>query len=358
LVVELLASSGNNYSINNNNGAGSSGSFQLYYGDALSTLKDKVPSHSIDACVTSPPYWGQRYYGDIGPDQLGIELDHRDYIAKLATIFGEQVARVLKPTGSLWIVISDTINGHKTGNTNGLAEQGSTIGRAKKGLNEANARTYKTLQRSIPEGALLKIPAKLAIELESKYGLVHRDTIIWDKVKPMPESVMSRCGKAYEEILFFTKKSSGYHFNRLKEPAQTPKHRRESKSAYRFGGHKAKGYDNPTYSGRRYDSDGRKEGTRYMRNIWSISTNSDRETAGHFAPFPLKLAERIIKTACLPTTNGGTTTTTVLDPFMGSGTAGVAALRLGHKFVGIDLNCDYVQLTKRRLDRGLDKYLV
>ncbi|KKM88727.1 hypothetical protein LCGC14_1255830 [marine sediment metagenome] len=66
----------------------------------------------------------------------------------------------------------------------------------------------------------------------------------------------------------------------------------------------------------------------------------------HPAPFPEKLAEFFIRSFCIP---GGT----IIDPFLGSGTTGVVATQLGRRFIGIELNENYVQLARRRINKAL-----
>ena len=75
----------------------------IYNGDALEVLK-KMPSESIDMCITSPPNWGLRDYGIEG--QLGNEETYKEYLLKLSDVFKE-VKRVLKKKGSCWVNIGD-----------------------------------------------------------------------------------------------------------------------------------------------------------------------------------------------------------------------------------------------------------
>jgi len=81
--------------------------FKIHVGDCLSVLK-KMDSNTIDCCVTSPPYWGLRDYGVDG--QVGLEESLSEYIEKLTGIF-EEVRRVLKSTGTLWLNLGDSYNG-------------------------------------------------------------------------------------------------------------------------------------------------------------------------------------------------------------------------------------------------------
>jgi site-specific DNA-methyltransferase (cytosine-N4-specific) len=78
--------------------------------------------------------------------------------------------------------------------------------------------------------------------------------------------------------------------------------------------------------------------------VWSIPTRPYK--GPHFAAYPIDLPLRCIAAGCKP---GGT----VLDPFAGSGTTGLAAIQLGCRFVGIDLSPDFVRLAAGRLARAV-----
>ena len=93
---------------------------QIIFGDALSSLRE-VPSDVADCCVTSPPYYGLRDYGVDG--QIGLEPTPEEYIDRLVDVFRE-VRRVLKPDGTLWIVIADSYAGSGT-----TAEVAKRLGR-------------------------------------------------------------------------------------------------------------------------------------------------------------------------------------------------------------------------------------
>jgi site-specific DNA-methyltransferase (cytosine-N4-specific) len=78
-------------------------------------------------------------------------------------------------------------------------------------------------------------------------------------------------------------------------------------------------------------------------DVWSIPT---RPYSGpHFAAYPIDLPLRCIAAGCKP---GGT----VLDPFAGSGTTGLAAIQLGRRFTGIDLSADFTALAAARLTQA------
>lgn len=81
-----------------------------------------------------------------------------------------------------------------------------------------------------------------------------------------------------------------------------------------------------------------------MRSVWSISTPSKKEKVfgKHPTQKPLQLLERII----LSSTNENDL---ILDPFTGSSTTGVIAKKYNRKFIGVDLNEDYLNLSKKRI---------
>ncbi|MDR1328882.1 MAG: site-specific DNA-methyltransferase, partial [Oscillospiraceae bacterium] len=72
-------------------------------GDAIERLRE-IEERTVDACVTSPPYFGLRSYNVNG--QIGLEPTPDEYIARLVDVFRE-VRRVLRDDGTLWVVIGD-----------------------------------------------------------------------------------------------------------------------------------------------------------------------------------------------------------------------------------------------------------
>jgi site-specific DNA-methyltransferase (cytosine-N4-specific) len=90
---------------------------------------------------------------------------------------------------------------------------------------------------------------------------------------------------------------------------------------------------------------GRDDAGRNPGDVWTIPTQPF--STAHFAVMPVQLAQRCIQAGCKP---GGT----VLDPFSGSGTTGLAAQRTGRKYIGIDLNAEYHDLAlKHRLNQSV-----
>ena len=77
---------------------------QILVGDALAKLRE-LPNESVQCCVTSPPYFGLRDYGNDG--QIGLEPTPDEYVAKIVEVFRE-VRRVLRKDGTLWLNLGDS----------------------------------------------------------------------------------------------------------------------------------------------------------------------------------------------------------------------------------------------------------
>ena len=255
-------------------------------GDAERVLK-MFPDQSVQMVVTSPPYWSLRDYHIDG--QIGLEKSVYQYIERLADVF-DAVKRVLKDDGTFWLNIGDSYT------------SGGRKWRAPDGKNRARAMSVRP---DTPEGLkpkeLIGVPWRLAFALQSR-GWYLRSDIVWDKPNCQPESVKDRPTKCHE-YMFLLSKSERY----------------------------------------KYDVDAVKgPNGRRIRDVWSVNTRSYKEASGHFAIFPIELIEPCIQF-------GSGEGDLVLDPFMGAGTSAVAASRLGRRFVGIELNPDYYNLSLNRL---------
>lgn len=175
----------------------------VIFADALKGLA-LLESNSVDTCITSPPYYGLRDYGANG--QIGLESTPAEYTDRLVNVFRE-VRRVLKPDGTLWVVIADSYAGSGKGawkNKNGQKEvyvldPGSVPTKMPKTFEGIKAKD------------LIGIPWMLAFALRAD-GWYLRQDIIWHKTNPMPESVKDRCTKSHEYI-FLLSKSPKYYFN-------------------------------------------------------------------------------------------------------------------------------------------------
>ena len=192
-------------------------------------------------------------------------------------------------------------------------------------------------RKFLPAKNLLGIPWRVAFALQDD-GWILRNDIIWNKPNAMPESVTDRLSTRHEHLFMFSKsRSYWFDLDPIREPhVSTPD--REGKNALR--GQKAMrpvGPNSGAYS----------EGGRNPGDVWTVATQPFSEA--HFAVMPQALAERAILAGCKP---GGT----VLDPFSGSGTTGLAATKHGRKYVGIDLSSEYLDLSlqTRFAQPGLD----
>ena len=340
----------------------------LLLGDCLENLKS-LPDNSVDCCVTSPPYWGLRDYGTAvweGGDencdhveshnkhggqrkdrnqegykklykhvcgkcgakrkdlQIGIEDTPDTYVNKMVVIFGE-VRRILKPEGTLWLNLGDSYAGN--------CSRASNNGRA--GFGTPRETVVKRIPSGLKPKDLVGIPWRVAFALQQD-GWWLRQDIIWHKSNPMPESVKDRCTKAHEYIFLMTK-SSKYYFdaNAISEPSKNL-----GKTTIRFGGSKYGDSDDPkhqTKSGNMYTDSGK----RNKRSVWEIPTQPFKEA--HFAVFPEKLITPCILAGCA---EGGV----VLDPFMGSGTTGIVAVKNNRRFIGIELSSDYYEMATERIN--------
>ena len=329
---------------------------KIYQGDSLEVLKT-FEDNSIDCCVTSPPYYALRDYGVDG--QIGVEETPEKYIERLTEVFMD-VRRVLKPNGTLWLNIGDSYWG---GGWRGsvLNEHSGRIQQGSKGRHcGEQIPSYNGMSGVYKPKDLIGIPWMLAFSLRNA-GWYLRQDIIWQKGNPMPESVKDRCTKSHEYI-FLMSKSQKYYFDyeAIQEEATS------SEKPRIFGANNQKGTSRndigrvykPRTKNCQYDGqvpntmhlkreDGIKDEVYFVRNkrdVWSINVKPNKEA--HFATYPPKLVSTCILAGC---PEGGV----VLDPFIGSGTTGIVANKLGRHYVGIELNPEYVEMAERRI--GLEK---
>ena len=309
------------------------GSVCLWLGDALRVLEG-MPESSVDCVVTSPPYYGLRDYGVDG--QIGLEDTPDEYVDRLAAVIHE-TARVLKDDGTLWLNLADSYagsgKGRRTDGTRGTAtgKQASDRGACSGRLN----RPCRTVRRK----SLLGIPWRVAFRLQDD-GWILRSEIIWHKHNSMPESVRDRPTRAHETV-FLLSRGEHYYYDAyaVRQPLAESSVRRLSQDvAAQHGSDRLPGKDNGPMK-----AVGSALG-RNLRDVWDINTTPF--TGAHFAVFPEALPATCITAGCRP---GGV----VLDPFSGSGTTGLAALKAGCRYVGIDISRDYLDLSLHtRLAQG------
>jgi site-specific DNA-methyltransferase (adenine-specific) len=246
---------------------------------------------SVQCIVTSPPYWGLRDYNF--ERQIGLEESLPQYINRLTEVFAE-AKRVLADDGVLWLNIGD---GFTSGNRGWRAPDKKNPARA------------MATRPNTPEGLkskdLLGVPWRLAFALQDD-GWYLRTDIIWNKPNAMPESVKDRPNRSHEFIFMFTK-SERYRYDREAVVEQNG---------------------------------------RNLRSVWNVNTKPYPEA--HFATFPPSLVKPCILSSSAPGD-------IILDPFFGSGTVGLVAKEFDRKYLGIELNPDYIEIATKRLAAPVDR---
>jgi len=307
----------------------------LWNGDALAVLRD-LPTGSVDCCVTSPPYFGLRDYGVDG--QLGAESSPAEYVAALVAVFVE-VRRVLADDGTLWLNLGDSYSG-SWGGQGVTRESAGMQGRV---VDSGQYQQRATKTGSIRPGAppaknLYGIPWRVAFALQDD-GWILRNDVIWAKPNGMPESVTDRLSTKHEHV-FMLSKARRYWFDLdpIREDQSPVSIARAGRADMRGKEGWADAYRGNPPSGLARQSERDTSIGRNPGDVWTIATRPFSEA--HFATMPVTLAERCVQAGCKP---GGT----VLDPFSGSGTTGLAAARHGRRYVGIDLNAAYLDLSLR-----------
>jgi DNA modification methylase len=264
----------------------------ILVGDVLTRLAE-LPNGSVRTCVTSPPYWGLRDYGQ--DDQLGLEPTPEAYVENMVKVFRE-VWRVLADDGTLWLNLGDSYGEKKQ---------------------------------------LVGIPWRVAFALQAD-GWYLRQDIIWAKPNPMPESVRDRCTKSHEYVFLLSKSPRYYYdYEAIKEPAKWERwgnqteNKKHSGTARHLGG---KTIDELPISDKKN-----------KRDVWTIATKPFK--GAHFAVMPEALVEPCVLA-------GSAVGDTILDPFTGSGTVAVIALRYGRNFVGTELNPEYARIAEERITKA------
>jgi len=315
---------------------------QVLIGDALEQLR-RLPDACVDTVVTSPPYHLLRKYGG-GKAEIGTATHVDDYVVQIVAVCDE-LARVLQPTGTLWLNLGDSF---------------------------ARAAKY-----GAPPKGMLLAPERILLALAQR-GWIVRSKVVWSKPNYMPSSVRDRLTTSWEP-LYLLSRSPSYYFDldAIRIPHTSTRGKRRT-----FGGL----YDTtkPTWSGplagkndglMRAHAEGR-VGHPLGKNpgdVWRIPTAGFR--GAHFAVFPERLVERPLLAGCPERTcescgapwrrppgaatrpltgtcecKAGWRPGLVLDPFLGSGTVGVVARRLGRDWLGIELNADYAELARQRIE--------
>jgi DNA modification methylase len=323
-----------------------------------------LPDNSVQCIVTSPPYWGLRKYAgeqcvewpavtfrfnewvpettvDAMTCDLGLEPSPVAYIAHLILCMREW-HRVLRDDGVVFVNLGDSYAGSSTGGFRPGA------GRADGIVDDRNQRNRNG--NICPDGLkpkdLCGIPEMFRLAARAD-GWWWRSLIAWIKTNPMPESVTDRPTSAWEPVMLFAK-SQRYFWDseavREENAGILPygdKHNFGMNDEYAQGKHGSTsmfaGGSKEEYIAKYYTNG------RNLRNWWMIPTQPF--SGSHFACYPEKLVEPCIKA-------GSAVGDTVLDPFHGSGTTGIVALRLGRAYVGVDISAEYLDgVTAQRLEK-------
>ncbi len=252
--------------------------------DALVALRE-MEADSIDCIVTSPPYYFQRDYQHV--EQIGLERTRQAYLDRLLAVTAE-LYRVLRPTGTLWLNLADSICTRKTVRDDGLR---SMVLRGPMPSWAANRNTGRNMLgtsqfrgEGIREGEKFNIP-HLLVEAMRAQGWLYRAEITWVKNVRVPKAARMVPETVTEPVFMLTKAANGYT----------------------------------------YISHG-------WNNVWAITPSREREA--HTARMPFELAKRCILSSTLPKQ-------VVLDPFGGMGTTAKAATQLGRTSCVIELNHKY-----------------
>ena len=363
--------------------------WEIREGEVLDRLRE-IPDGSVQCCVTSPPYWGLRDYGtgtwaggDAGCNhrssntvgnsstlrdgrlypgekkiegsvtpfreqcprcgalridrQIGLEATPEEWVDRLVEVFRE-VRRVLCADGTLWLNLGDSYS--QAGGKRPDGQKGPGLGGTSQTLRGA-PRGSRTAPRGMKPKDLVGQPWMVAFALRAD-GWWLRSDIIWAKPSPMPESVTDRPTRAHE-YLFLLSKSARYFYDAdaIRDPHSETSVSRVGAEGVRPDAERKLGVSTPDGKQRwnskeiRLDERGANK-----RSVWTVASQPFPEA--HFATYPPKLIEPCILAGSRPGD-------LVLDPFSGSGTTGVVALRHDRDYIGIELNPEYVELSRRRI---------
>lgn len=342
-------------------------------------------------------------------DQVGLESNPIAYVERLVAVFHE-AKRVLRRDGNLFVNLDDSYVGNKGAKYNHDGLKARKRGRAHVPSEHNIGMTHTS--GNIPNKSLMAVPERFLIAMIDD-GWIAREKIVWVKGNPMPESMKDRCTRSFEMVYHFSKSpkhwmdmaavaqpTAAETFARAKRGVSS-KHKMVNGAP----GQTPHSMNQPREHGAGPDA----APTRNLRNVWHINTRPFK--GAHFATYPEKLVSRIIGMACPETvcskcgagyvpviektdhgftdrtfrsphetgtewnTNGqgattlahvitqrvihyapsckcgaGTAAGIVLDPFMGAGTTAVVAKKMNRRYLGCDLNAEYVAMAQGRIE--------
>lgn len=240
-----------------------------------------LPDESVHLILTSPPYWSLKEYNNL-PDQLGHIKDYEAFLNEINNVW-QETFRVLVPGGRMVIVVGDVA---------------------------VSRREF---------GRHLVFPLHSDIQVQCrKVGFDNLNPIIWYKIsnaKFEVENGGSFLGKPYEPNAII-----------------------KNDIEYILMQRKPGGYRSPTEEQRELSRISKEDFQDWFKQIWTISGASTRI---HPAPYPLELAERLVRMFSF-------VGDTVLDPFNGTGTTVVAAANYNRRGVGVEIDPDYLEISIKR----------
>jgi len=282
-------------------------------------LVAQIPDRSVNCVVTSTPYWGLRIYdesrqvpwadGEICA--YGHEQTPEGFIRHSVEILVALAPKMITD-GSIWWNVMDSFNTRTQIRGNAAEALRAMRGLDPRAWADHAARRYSAGHAYLQDGEQCMIPARIA-ERASRAGLWVKTMITWAKRATLPEPQNSRVSRNLEYVLHLALQRTP-KFSRLPYLEADP----------RFGG-RNNGWESEKLS-----------------DVWFLSTSNGGE--GHGAQFPLALPGRCI---ALTTTPGDL----VLDPFVGSGTTGVAAIHHKCRFIGLDISQIYLARAKEKISR-------
>ena len=253
---------------------------RVFQGDARSL--DFLDDGSVQLVVTSPPYWTlKRYVGSKG--QLGDIADYAEFVAELDRVW-QHCLRVLVPGGRLVVVVGDVCLSRR----------------------EHGRHAVVPLHASIQESC-------------RRLGFDNLAPIIWHKIANAT----------------FEASGQGGFLGKPYEPNAVLKNDIEFILMQRKPG----GYRSPGLATRLLSVISESNHREWFQQIWTLPGASTR---AHPAPYPVELAERLIRMFSFAGD-------TVVDPFLGSGTTSIAAARWGRHSIGVEIEPKYVELAIRRM---------
>ena len=245
----------------------------------LAFIKDE----SVHLVITSPPYWNLKRYNE-HPEQFGHISDYEDFLTQIEEVWRE-VYRILTPGGRLVCVVGDVCLSRK--------ENGRHV--------------------------VVPLHADICVQCR-KIGFDNLNPIIWHKISNASYEVTNGSkflGKPYEPNAII---KNDIEFILMQR--------------------KPGGYRKPTEAMRDASRINKTDFSKWFQQFWTLTGASTRE---HPAPFPLELANRLVRMFSF-------VGDTVLDPFAGTGTTLVAALKADRNSIGVEIDSHYFNMAKDRLE--------